>query len=495
MKSFMIILVAALLLIGLGLGLAKRDNATPRSSSPEAITLCEEGTRDLNAFRLRGAVEKLGQCLELDPSLAEASIARAMAFARLGERDNEKMELARADSLVLALTDNNRRMIAQLRLGTFGKSQFYSIRDSVLTKLEASDPDNIHVLVALATKAGMGEDEAAYEKAWLDILESDPNYANSYNMLGYMELNRGNYTQAIDYMQQYAFLAPDLANPHDSLGEVYMVMGRYEEAEAEFRTSVTMQPDFYHSLINLGKTYLARGQLDRGLDILEKVRLQVAGSDLEKRVDNEIVMTYLVSGLDKEMQAMSAQFIERYPDDGMSCLLRGVRMAYMGNMDAGKAVMDSTLSEWRQGDEYRNYEKARKNIDSAGYQFEALAADATGNHEAAAWNWQRAIDLGNESAKHNEWYLHYRLAAAKLAVGKPDEALAQVAPMLETNPRLINALVVKTKAHLELNEGDLARTTLEQLQWSVSKSDSDYPARLEAAELEARVSAMAGSSR
>ncbi len=493
MKSFMFILVAALLLVGLGLGLTQRGNSDPHSDSPEAISLCEEGTRDLNAFRLRAAVDKLGQCLELDPSLAEASIARAMAFSRLGERENEKMELARADSLVLVLTDENRRMVAQLRLGTFGKSRFYAMRDSVLIKLEKSDPDNIHVLVALATKAGMGENEEAYEKAWLDILESDPNYANSYNMLGYMELNRGNYDQAIDYMQKYAFLAPDLANPHDSLGEVYMVMGRYEEAEAEFRTSVTMQPDFYHSLINLGKTYLARGQLKRGMDILEKVRVQVAGSDLEKRVDNEIVMTYLISGLDKEMQAMSAQFIERYPEDGMSCLLRGVRMAYMGNMAGGKAVMDSTLSEWRQGEEYQKYEKARQNIDSAGYQFEALAADATGNHEAAAWNWQRAIDLVGDKAKHNEWYLNYRLAAALLAIGRVDEAMGQITPMLETNPRLINALVLKVKCHLELNQGDEARATLEQLQWSISKSDPDYPARLEAAELETRVSAMAGT--
>ncbi len=493
MKSFIIILVAALLLIGLGLGLTQREKSTPYSHSPEAIGLCDEGTRDLNAFRLRAAVEKLGQCLELDPTLAEASIARTMAFYRLGERENEKMEMARADSLVLAIEDENRRMIAQLRLGTFGKSRFYCMRDSILGKLETSDPKNIHVLVALATKAGMGDDEDGYEKAWLDILNVDPNYANSYNMLGYMELNRGNYDQAIDYMQKYAFLAPDLANPHDSLGEVLMVMGRYEEAEAEFRTSVSMQPDFYHSLINLGKTYLARGQLKRGLDILEKVRVQVAGSDLEKRVDNEIVMTFLIAGLDKEMQNMSALFIQRYPEDAMSSLLRGVRLAYMGDMTKGKAVMDSTLSVWRQGDEYQKYEKARHNIDSAGYQFEALAADATNNHEAAAWNWQRAIDLSGDKAQHNEWYLQYRLAAALLAIGKTDEAMAQIMPMLETNPRVINALILKVKCHLALNQGDEARATLEQLQWSISKSDPDYPARQEAAELETRISALAGS--
>ena len=491
MKAFFGILALALLLIGLGLGLTNRNRTAPYSESAEALSLCEEGTRDVNAFRLRSAVDKLGQSLELDPSLAEASIARAMAYSRLGERDNVKVELARADSLTSSLQDDDRRMVAQLQLSTFASSHFRDMRDSLLTRLEREQPENIHVLVAKATKAGMGENGDEYEKAWLDILAVDPNYANSYNMLGYMELNRGNYDKAIDYMQKYAFLAPDLANPHDSLGEVLMVLGRYEEAEAEFRTSVTMQPDFYHSLINLGKTYLARGQLDRGLDILEKVRGQVAGSDLEKRVDREIVSTFLVSGLDKELSRMSAIYVDRYPDDTYSCMLRGIRLSYMGQIKEGRAVMDSTLAVWRKGDEYRDFEKARQQIDSAGYQFEALAADATGNNEAAAWNWQRAIDLTGDQPHHEQWYLRYRLAADKLAIGDVTAALAEIDPMLAINPRLINVLVLKIKCHLALNEGEAARAALEQLQWCISKADADFPPRLEAAELEARVSAMA----
>jgi len=295
-------------------------------------------------------------------------------------------------------------------------------------------------------------------------------------------------------MQKYAFLAPDLANPHDSLGEVLMVMGRYEEAEAEFRTSVTMQPDFYHSLINLGKTYLARGQLERGLDILEKVRTQVAGSDLEKRVDHQIVMTYIIAGLDKETARMTSIFIDRYPEDGMSSVLRGVRLTYLGRIDEGRAVMDSTLADWRKSEGYKKYENARRNIDSSGFQFEALAADALGNHEAGAWNWQRAIELNDEKALHDQWFLQFRLAEDLLAMGNIDAAMAEIDPMLAVNPRLINVLVLKVKCHLEKGQGAEAREALEQLQWSVSKSDQDFPARLAAAQLETRVMAMAGNT-
>ena len=491
MKSFLIILLAALVLIGLGVGMTKRNTTPSYSDSPEALRLCKDGTADAQAFRLRDAVEKLGQSLELDPTLAEASIARTVAYARLGERENMGAELARADSLTAGITDDHRRLVAQLRLGNFGKSRFFGMRDSVLTTLEKTDPENIYVLEAIAGRAGMIENPEKAEQAWLKILEVDPNYANSYNMLGYLELNRGNYDKAIDYMQKYAFLAPNLANPHDSLGEVLMVIGRYEEAEAEFRTSVTMQPDFYHSLINLGKTYLARGQLQRGMDILEKVRSQVAGSDLEMRVDSEIVKTYLVAGLEKELDRVSARYIDRYPEDSFSCVLRGVRLATLGRVDEARAVMDSTLASWRQSDSYRDYEKSRRGIDSAGYQFEALAADAVGNHEAGAWNWERSLEMDTSEAKHDKWYLQYRLAADLLALGRTDEALAQIDPLLATNPRLINVLVLKVKTHLERREGAAAKAALEQLQWSISKSDPNFPARVTAAELEVRVSALA----
>jgi len=264
-KWMVVGLVAALILIGLGVVLTGGKGESPAiSADPEAVALCEEGTEDWHAFRFEAAVDKLGRALELDPALAEASIARTFAFYRLGRSKDFKKELARADSLTVMIADDRRRMVAQLRLSNVMSSPTYAMKDSLLERLSHELPDNIHVLVAKATAAKMSEDAEAEEKAWKNILEVDPNYANSYNMLGYMELDRGNYEQAIEYMQKYAFLAPDLANPHDSLGEVLMTIGRYEEAEKEFRAAVKLQPDFYYSWINLGRTYLARGQIATG---------------------------------------------------------------------------------------------------------------------------------------------------------------------------------------------------------------------------------------
>jgi tetratricopeptide (TPR) repeat protein len=472
--------------------IARNNGSEQVSVSPEAIRLCEEGTEDLNAFRWPQAIDKLGQSLELDPTLAEASIARAFAYARVGMYEDFKVEAARADSLVAVIEDDQRRMLAQLRLSGIGSSQFHDMRDSLLIVLEAEIPNNIYVLETKAGNAGMDGDSAQVEQAWLRILEVDPNYASAYNNLGYMELYRGNYDKAIEHMQRYAFLAPDLANPHDSLGEVLMVMGRYEEAEAEFRTSVKMQPDFYPSLVNLGKTYVARGQLRTGIKILNKVHDQLASSELHMKVDGDIIKTYRLAGLDDEWDKMATLFIQRYPDAENSAAYRGIKLANSGRMEEAQTLIDSCLAAWRSNEDYEKYPEAKSSVNSASHQFAALLADLQGDYATAAEQWGKGVELMSEKTPfHDQWYARYRWAEALHKSGRSKDGLKVIDPMLSANPRLINHLILKVQCHLELKQVDHAKKALQQLEWSIAKADEDFPARAKAEELALKVSALA----
>jgi len=384
-----------------------------------------------------------------------------------------------------------------LRLSALGGSRFVAMRDSLYNALQIEAPDNIYVLVAGAERAAMAQDDKAVEKAWRRIIEEDPNFATSYNMLGYLELSRGNYEQAIEHMQKYAFLAPDLANPHDSLGEVYLAIGRYEEAEAEFVKSVTMQPDFYHSLINLGKVYLARGELRRGLELLENFRDKVAGSELELRVDREIIVTYLKAGMDEELSRSTARFVSRPAQDEASAVYRAIRLSYLGRLAEGRAVMDSSLAAWRASPPYLdpNRAKARQGIESSANQFDGIAADLVGDHARAAESWAAALRiLQPGSAQHELFYLNYRLAEALRLSGRPREALAQIGPVLAINSRLPESLLLKVRCHLELGETEAARQTLAQLEWALAKADADLPVVAEAAKLRSRLGAAAPAS-
>jgi Flp pilus assembly protein TadD len=486
-------LVLALVLVGIGVGFRGGDDDRSHvSDNPEALELCDKGTAAMQAFKLRDAVRILGRCLELDPELAEASISRAAAFARLGESDNFTMELARADSLTGLIDHDRRRMRAQLRLSGFKPSKYRAMRDSVLAVLEQEIPNDLDVLEAMAGNAGMTGTPEDVIQAWKKILEVNPNHAVAYNMLGYTEMYRGNYPQAIEYLQKYAFLAPDLANPHDSLGEVYMVTGRYEEARDEFVKSVEMQPDFYHSIINLGKVYLARGQLDKGLSIMEKVRAEVKGSNLEQKVDQEIIGTYLIAGLEEDLARTVTDYIARYPKSDVSAFYRAVSLAYMGRFMEGRAVMDSSLAAWREDETYQLFPAYRAFINRREAEFEAIAADVAHDHQSSELHWGRARELfGDKTPVHERWYTHYRYAAALHANGKAREALKVIDPLLSANKRIIPLLILKIHAHIDLKEGESARTTLAQLQRSLKFADEDFPARDTATELEVKVSSLA----
>jgi tetratricopeptide (TPR) repeat protein len=154
--------------------------------------------------------------------------------------------------------------------------------------------------------------------------------------------------------------------------------------------------------------------------------------------------------------------------------------------------MDSCLAVWRKGKDYEHYPKAKRNIDSAAFQFTALLADLVGDHELAAENWGKAVAVTAESLSfHDQWYHRFRWASSLQASDRSKEALAIIDPVLQVNPRNINILVLKVECHLALQQGEQARQALEQLQWSLSKSDQDFPARLRAEELALQVSALA----
>jgi tetratricopeptide (TPR) repeat protein len=167
-------------------------------------------------------------------------------------------------------------------------------------------------------------------------------------------------------------------------------------------------------------------------------------------------------------------------------------MAYAGQVEEGRAVLDSTVAVWRKGKEYKKYPKGKRNVDSADFQFTALLADVVDDHDLAVENWAKAIAV-TEGTKpfRDEWYARFRWASSLQAAGHCEKSLEIIDPVLAVNPRLINILVLKVECHLALRQGDKARQALEQLQWSLSKSDKDFPARLRSEELALLVSALA----
>ncbi len=479
------LLLGALLI---GTSFLLTDGHDPSDGPQEARALTQEGTVLLHSYRFQDSIHPLRTALELDPDLPEAAIGLAMAYGGLGRREEFRNTLALADSLTAALPDKDRRMVAQLRLGLTRQSRFSSMLDSLMTRLPREQPDNIHVLRAQAELIkldGTFEEKLA---AWRRILDQDPNFAEAYNQLGYLELFHGDYAKAIEYMQKYAFLAPELANPHDSLGEVLMVQGEYEDAAREFRAAIAKQPDLYNAYINLAKTMLYRGMIKDGLKIMDQVHEMVEGTTLGLKIDLELFHTYFQLDMHQETGQMSQTLIANYPDSDRVAVIRAIRYGYMGRLPESRALMDSTLTHWRDQELYHLLPAYQRSIDNTEQSYNALIADITGNPATRVKRWEEALRSAELFAPVFQlWSTRINLARAYLDNNQPDKARAQIEPILAVNPRLVPALTVAVRTDLALRDPKGARMALEQLQWSIRQADEDYVGRRQAAQLEDQV--------
>jgi len=486
-------LVIGALLIGAGFLLT--DSSDPDAGLKEALALTEEGTTLLQSYRFQDSVEPLEMALELDPTLPEAAIGLATAYQRLGHKEQFLETLALADSLTAALQDDDRRMVDQLRLGLTLRSRFRSMVDSLMTRLPKEQPDNIHVLRAqaeLTKRDGTHEEKVA---AWQRILDKNPNFAEAYNQLGYLEMYYGNYDQAVDNMKKYAFLAPELANPHDSLGDVLMVQGEYEAAAREFRAAVAKQPDFHNSYINLAKTMLHRGMINSGLEIMDQVHEMVEGTTLGLAIDLELFNTYFQLGMQKEVGQMSEALINNYPESDHVAVIRAIRYGYMGRMQESQALMDSTMNHWRSQEIYHLVPAYQRSINITEKSYDAHIADIADSPATRVRKWEDVVRSSEPIAPVFQlWPVRINLARAYLDNGQPDEARAQVEPILAVNHRLVPALIVAVRTDLALRDAEGARMALEQLKWSIQQADEDYIGRRQAAELEDRVLELEGHS-
>ncbi len=488
MKVLYTIIIVALIVGAAGLLYSGRSGGSPVSESAQALRLCEDGTADLNAFRLNDAVEKLTACLELDPNLAEASISLANTYYRLGRTDEYKLALARSDSLTALIQDDQRRMMAQLRLCRHGGSRFIAIGDSLIEKLSQEMPNNV---VVLEHKAITSKDDDEQEKWLQKLLKVDPNYAVAYNLLGYLELRRGQFDKAEKHFQKYNFLSPGLANPHDCLGELYLAEGRYEEAEAEFVQSITIQPDFYHSFINLSQTFLARGMIKQGVDILEKIRSEIAGTGMERRVDIQILHTMMLYGLNDQLAEAAPRFYSKWPEDDDAAFFRAMTLAHKGDFAGSEAVMDSCLASWRSSDAYRYNQKG---IDMAGKRYQALVSDLADSPKTRVRHWASLAAMQSDEPMQEQWYYRWKLGQALLDAGKPAKALEQITPVLEINPRRISMLLLAVRCEIALGQTTEARQIVDQAKWALAKADADFPPLQKVQELEAQVRELEGSS-
>jgi len=473
MKTSAAVIVTILVMLALAMLFLSGPDREYTTTSDEAYRLLEQGVEQLYAVKRPQAIASLAEAVELDPDFA-------MAWAMLGnaqttlDPDAVAESASIADSLAKRLPNDLERAKVHLVVAGLKGSGSYN-GDSLISFILAEQPEDLLANLARATQLFYMRDDNAAD-AFHHVLKIEPNHAMAYNMLGYLEANRGNYDQALENLRKYAFMAPDLANPHDSLGEVLAWMGRYDEAQKEFLKALKLQPDFHYSLVNLGEVYMSRGQLAKGVQILEDVRAQVQGTPLERDIDESLIRTYYEFELYEESLASIDAYVARRPDSQTAMYYRAVAAVMRGDEARGREFLAEFRAELT--DKHNeNDAEVQRTLRRLDYQFEAICSFAKGEHATAATAWSSMLELRTKAAPHELWSVLWRQGESYLASGQPRKALDNAFAILEVNPQLIRPLLLMARAALDIGETDIARKALQKLQKIMPKADPDLPAQ------------------
>ena len=113
-------------------------------------------------------------------------------------------------------------------------------------------------------------DEA--KAAMLEELKRNPGSVDGYNLLGIIESDQRDYSNALAAFEAALKLSPNSPKTHNNLGDFYISQRKPELAEKEFRTVLRHDPANSDGNYNLGVLLLARGASEEAIPHFERVK-------------------------------------------------------------------------------------------------------------------------------------------------------------------------------------------------------------------------------
>ena len=244
----------AIVVAGLMLTACGEEAREVTTTSERAYACYEDGTANVERFRLEKARDCFNDALEHDPEFAMAWAQLAVMQRQLGESEKAQESIAKAFEVRDTASEVESLWISRIH-ALFQRDM--DTAKATWEELVEKYPDHPWVLRLRAEFAKQNNEFDSALEIYDQLLDRDPDAVAVHNLKGYLYLTQGEYEQAILSLQRYAYYAPDQANPHDSLGEAFLYVGRYEESIQEFKAALEIDPAFLWSARNLSEALRA----------------------------------------------------------------------------------------------------------------------------------------------------------------------------------------------------------------------------------------------
>jgi tetratricopeptide (TPR) repeat protein len=117
-------------------------------------------------------------------------------------------------------------------------------------------------IFALALQNHRAGNLAAAEQLYRQVLQADPDHADSHHLLGVLSYQAGRVNQAIDLIGRAISLNPRVASYYSNLGLAKEAAGQSAEAVAHYRDALLLDPNHPEAHSNLAKALLHQDKLE-----------------------------------------------------------------------------------------------------------------------------------------------------------------------------------------------------------------------------------------
>ncbi len=267
--------------------------------------------------------------------------------------------------------------------------------------------------LAQAVEYHQAGDVQRAEQIYRQIVQADPNHAETWCYLGVACLGAGRMEEAVAHYQRAIRIRPDHAAAHSDLGIALSQLNRRDEAVASLREALRLSPDAAETLNNLAVVLGQQGQFEESEKCYRRC--------LELKPDY-IGAYNNISLVLKDLGKL---------DDAIACLREAIRLkpdyvdAYynLGHMLTHQNKWEESLPYYREAVRLNpNYAQAQYGL--------GAALVKLGRNEEAAGHLRQTVQLTPNAPE-----AHHQLGNALLDLGKLDEALPHLQQATRLKPQ------------------------------------------------------------
>jgi predicted O-linked N-acetylglucosamine transferase (SPINDLY family) len=288
------------------------------------------------------------------------------------------------------------------------------------------------------------------EQLYRQVLESDPDHADSWHLLGEIAIRRGQYDRAIECIAYAIHLNGGFAPFHNNLGVAYEARGGRDEAVSCYRRALQLQPDYLDAQNNLHNLLAKQGQRvtapqvsgagesqgtlavsynSQGLALARQGQFEQAAVSFQNAIREDPTYAKAYHNLGcamcdlgkfSEAESYFRQCLELAPADAQTLCNLGIALTKAGKPAEAESYFQEAL---------------RIHADYAGaHNAWGFTLIALGKADDALVHYQRAVELDPNSAE-----AHYNLGNTLLSQGKCRGAASAFQEALRLNPQSATA--------------------------------------------------------